>query len=154
MFQLFAHVTRKIRASPSTNRSKVIKTRHSSRKFIPAAKCLALTLLFLAPGDSRLSFAFRICTTTVSNIIKETCIVLKEVLTDKFVKPPRCETDCLEMAKDFEEIWNLPNVVGAFDRKHIQIEVPQTVEHSSITIKNFLVYFSLLFLIPTTVLLW
>ena len=74
---------------------------------------------------------------TVSSIIKETCIVLKEVLTNKFVKPPRCETDWLEIARDFEEIWNLPNVVDALDEKHIQIEAPANSERSSITIKNF-----------------
>ena len=37
-------------------------------------------------------------------IIKETCIVLKDVLTDKFIQPPRCETDWLEIVRDFEEI--------------------------------------------------
>ena len=74
---------------------------------------------------------------TVSSIIKETCIVLKEVLTNKFVKPPRCETDWLEIARDFEEIWNSPNVVDALDEKHIQIEAPANSERSSITIKNF-----------------
>ena len=124
MFQLFAHVTRKIWASPSTNWSKVIKTRYSFQKSIPAAERLALTLRFLASGDSQksLSFAFRIEITTLSNIIKETCIVLNEVLTDEFVKPPRCETDLLEITRDFEEIWSLPNVVGALDGKHIQTE--------------------------------
>ena len=42
------------------------------RKPIPAAKRLALTLRFLTSGDSKksLSFAFRIGTKTVSNIIK------------------------------------------------------------------------------------
>ena len=65
------------------------------RKSISAAERVALTLRYLASGDSpkSLSFAFRIGTTTVSNIIKKTCIVLKDVLTDKFVKTPRCETD-------------------------------------------------------------
>ena len=47
---------------------------------------------FLASGERQksLSFAYRIGTTAVSNIIKETCIILKEVLTNKFVKRPRC----------------------------------------------------------------
>ena len=63
-------------------------------KSIPAAEVLALNLRFLASGDSQksLNFTFRIATTTISNIIKETCIVLAKVLTDKFVRPPRCET--------------------------------------------------------------
>ena len=75
------------------------------RKSIPSAESLTLILRFLASGDSQKSpsFTFRIGTTTVSNIIKETCLVLKEVLTYKVVKPPRCETDWLEIASDFEE---------------------------------------------------
>ena len=57
------------------------------RKSMPAAERLAFTLRFLASVDSQksLSFAFRIGTTTVSNIINETCIALKEVLTDRFI---------------------------------------------------------------------
>ena len=30
----------------------------------------------------------------------------------------------MEIARDFEESWNLPNIAGALDGKHIQIEVP------------------------------
>ena len=75
------------------------------RQSIPSAESLTLILRFLASGDSQKSpsFTFRIGTTTVSKFIKETCLVLKEVLTYKFVKPPRCETDWLEIASDFEE---------------------------------------------------
>ena len=76
------------------------------RKSKPAAECLAFTLQFLASDDGQksLSFAFCIGNGTVTNIIKEACIVLKEFLTDKSVKPPRCERDWLEIARDFEEI--------------------------------------------------
>ena len=72
---------------------------------MPAAERLALTLRFLAYGDSQksISFVFSIVTTTVSNIIKETCFVLKEILTDRFVKLPRCETDWLEIARYLKE---------------------------------------------------
>ena len=118
---------------------KLSKQNTRFRMSTPPAECLAFTVRFLVSGDSQksLSFTFRIGTTTVSSIIKETCIVLKEVLTNKFVKPPRCETDWLEIARDFEEIWNLPNVVDALDEKHIQIEASANSERSSITIKNF-----------------
>ena len=72
---------------------------------MPAAERLALTLRFLASGDSQksISFVFSIVTTTVSNIIKETCFVLKEILTDRFVKLPSCETDWLEIARYLKE---------------------------------------------------
>ena len=72
---------------------------------MPAAERLALTLRFLASGDSQksISFVFSIVTTTVSNIIKETCFVLKEILTDRFVKLLRCETGWLEIARYLKE---------------------------------------------------
>ena len=96
------------------------------RKAIPAAERLALTLRYLASGDSQksLSFAFRIGTTTVSNTVSETCIAIKETLSVKFLRLPRCPTDWLEIARDFEDFWDMPNIVGALDRKHIQIEAP------------------------------
>ena len=49
---------------------------------MPVAGRLALTLRFSASGDSQKSpsFVCRIGTTTVSNSIKETCIVLKGTL--------------------------------------------------------------------------
>ena len=110
------------------------------KKSILAAERLTLTLRFLASGDSQksLSFTFRIGTTTVSNIIKETCNV-----TEKFVKPSRCETDWLEIARDFEEIWNLPNIVGALDGKHIQTEAPA---NSGTLFHNYKGFFSIVLL--------
>ena len=61
---------------------KITKEDTRFRKSIPAGERLALTLRFLASGDSQksLSFSYRMGTTTVSNIIKETCIALHEVL--------------------------------------------------------------------------
>ena len=118
----------------------------SFTKSIPVAECLALTLQLLASGDSRkfLSFAFRIGTTAISDIIRETFIVLKEVLTNKFTKPPSCEIDWSEIARDFEEIWNLPKVVGALDRKHIHIEASV---NSGILFRNNKGFFSIVLLV-------
>ena len=105
---------------------KISKKDTRLRNAIPAAERLALTLRFLASGDSQksLSFAFRIGTTTVSNIISETCIAIKESLCIKFLRPPRSQTDWLEIVKDFEDFWDMLNIVGALDGKHIQIEAP------------------------------
>ena len=91
------------------------------RKAIPTAERLALTLRFLASGDSQksLSFAFRIGTTTVSNINSETCIAIKEELGTKFLRPPRRPPDWLEISRDFEGFCDMPYVIGALDGKHI-----------------------------------
>ena len=115
------------------------------RKAIPAAERLMLTLRFLASGDGQksLSFAFRIGTTTVSNIISETCIAIKEKLGTKFLRPPRCPSDWLEISRDFEDFWDMPNVIGALDGKHIQIEAPA---NSGTLFHNYKGFFSIVLL--------
>ena len=88
-------------------------------------------------------FCFSYCSYNSQNIIKERFIVLKIVLTDKFAKPTRCETDWLEIARDFQEISNLTNVVSALDGKHIQIEAPA---NSGMLFRNYKVFFSIILL--------
>ena len=119
------------------------------RKAIPTAEGLALTLCFLASGDSQksLSFAFRIGTTTVSNIISETCIAIKEELGTKFLRLPRCPSDWLEISRDFvvdfEGFCDMPYVIGALDGKHIQIEEPA---NSGTLFHNYKGFFSIVLL--------
>ena len=64
---------------------------------------------------------------TVSNIITETCDATYNVLSKAFLQPPLSADEWLAIAKDFEEQWNLPHVVGALDEKHIRIQcLPDT----------------------------
>ena len=60
------------------------------RKSIPAAERLAITLRFLATGDSQqsLSFSCRLGKATVSKIISETCKAIYTVLKDPYLTPP------------------------------------------------------------------
>ena len=57
------------------------------RAAISAEERLAVTLRFLATGDSQqsLSFSFRLGKTTVSNIIAETSEAIYEVLKDEYL---------------------------------------------------------------------
>ncbi|KAJ8942352.1 hypothetical protein NQ314_007010 [Rhamnusium bicolor] len=96
-----------------------------SREPISPAERLSVTLRFLASGDSMtsLSYAFRLGKTTISNIIKETCIAIWNVLkNDAFLKPS--EEEWLRISQDFENQWNLPHCIGAIDGKHVAIQAP------------------------------
>ena len=71
------------------------------RKSIPAAERLAITLCFLATGDSQqsLSFSYRLGKATVSKIISETCKAIYTVLKDPYLTPPGSKEEWLEISK-------------------------------------------------------
>ena len=95
------------------------------RKSIPAAERLALTLRYLASGDSQqsLTFSFRISASTTSRILNETSAAIWENLT-QYVKPPESREDWLRIEREFKETWNFGHCIGAIDGKHIAMENP------------------------------
>ena len=96
------------------------------RKAIPAQERLALTLRFLASGESQisLSFSFRIGHRTVGRIINETCDAIYNTLLEQYMSAPNNEEEWKRIAEEFKELWQLPHVIGAIDGKHVQIEAP------------------------------
>lgn len=60
---------------------------------------------------------------TIREIILETCEIIWECLSVVYVAQPNLK-DYEETAKDFENIWNMPNCLGAIDGKHISIQRP------------------------------
>ena len=83
-------------------------------KTIPSAERLCLTLHCLAYGGSQqsLSFSFRIPKSTICSIIKETCKAIWDCMSDKCVRPPKTSDNWKRIAKDFENVWNLPHCIG------------------------------------------
>ena len=96
------------------------------RQPISSKERLALTLRYLATGDSQqtISFSFRIGRTTVCNIIYETCLTIWEVLSKIYLRPPTSSVDWKNIAGEFSKLWNFPHCLGAIDGKHIGIECP------------------------------
>lgn len=109
------------------------------RKAITPEERLALTLRFLATGDSQqsLSFSFRIGKATLSRIIAETCDAIYEVLKDAYLSVPKTKDDWLKISQDFEEKWNMPHAVGCIDCKHIRIECPKLTGTQYYNYKGF-----------------
>ena len=115
------------------------------RRSISPEERLAVTLRFLATGDAQqsLSFSFRIGKSTLSKVISETCQMIYECLKDKFLQPPETESDWGKIARSFEELWNMPNVIGSIDGKHIRIQCPKL---SGTQFYNYKGFFSIVLL--------
>ena len=76
------------------------------RQPIEAAERLALTIRYLASGNSQqsMSFAYRLGRTTVSNIIQDTCLAIWDALSETYLKPPSTSEDWKHIAGDLSSI--------------------------------------------------
>lgn len=66
---------------------------------------------------------FYVSKSTVSNIIRDTCKIIWDKLSPKYLPQPTTE-DFVRYARDFQDKWNMPNCIGAIDGKHIVIQSP------------------------------
>ncbi|XP_036339354.1 putative nuclease HARBI1 [Rhagoletis pomonella] len=86
---------------------------------------LSLALLYLSQGLSMqsISGSYKLGKETVRKIVFETCEVIWRLLSPVYVSEPT-ESQYQDIAKDFYNIWNIPNCVGAIDGKHVAIKCP------------------------------
>lgn len=79
----------------------------------------------MATGDSLFNIAasYRVGLSTLRSVIQETCSVMIKVLAPDYLKVPT-EEKWISISKGFNDIWNLPNCLGAVDGKHITIKAP------------------------------
>uniref|UniRef100_A0A8C6NS72 DDE Tnp4 domain-containing protein n=1 Tax=Nothobranchius furzeri TaxID=105023 RepID=A0A8C6NS72_NOTFU len=95
------------------------------RESIEAKQRLAVTLRFLATGEtfSSLAFQYRLGKSTVANSVHMTCRAI-----EKRMKRSQFTLFSEEMWRDvasaFWKEWNFPNCIGAIDGKHITIAAP------------------------------
>lgn len=96
------------------------------RMSIPPSERLALTICFLATGESfqSLSFQFRIGKATVSGIVTEVCDAIYDVLGKDFLQTPNQGEKWNKIAELLYTRWNIPNNFRAIDGKRILIQKP------------------------------
>ena len=97
------------------------------RKALPPGLKLAITLRFLASGDSyhSLMYGFRVAHNTISLVIREVCQAIVEELGEEVVKTPTTPEDWKVVAEQFRTRWQFPHALGAIDGKHIAIKCPK-----------------------------
>ncbi|XP_064610679.1 uncharacterized protein LOC135474919 [Liolophura sinensis] len=95
------------------------------RKAIPAKERLALTLRFLATGDSyeSLAYLFRIPANTISGIVPVVCKAIYKALKDG-IKFPRSAVEWEVVAEAYKKLCHFPHCIGALDGKHVVLKAP------------------------------
>ena len=115
-------------------REKITKKDTPMRKPISAEERLIITLRYLSAGMSQqtLSYNFRVGRTTISNILREVCQAIYEVLAPIYMKAPIRKEEWRSIVQDFQEIWDMPHTLGAIDGKHIRMDCPKTTGTTSL----------------------
>ena len=94
----FDHLLGLLREKKITKKDTVL------REAITAEERLAITLRYLTSGISQqdLCWSFRVGRTTVSNILKEVCTAIYDVLSPMYLRPPSTEDEWRHIAKDLD----------------------------------------------------
>ncbi|XP_054720872.1 uncharacterized protein LOC129230496 [Uloborus diversus] len=103
----------------------IVKENTVMREAIPAGEILAITLRYLATGEtqSSIAFNFRVAQNTISGIIPVVCKAITQVLKEE-MRVPKTREEWLKISEEFFMQWNFPNCIGALDGKHIKIAPP------------------------------
>lgn len=97
------------------------------RKALQPGLKLAITLRFLATGDSykSLMYGFRVPHNTISLVVKEVCRAIILEYAVEVIQCPTTEQEWRDIAELFERRWNFPHALGALDGKHVAMRQPR-----------------------------
>ena len=97
------------------------------REPLAAGLKIALTLRFLATGESyhSLGFQFRIGHNTASLFVPQVCDAIREEYEAEQFTTPSTPAGWLEVEKKFSVRWNWHHCCGALDGKHVKIVKPK-----------------------------
>ncbi|KAK5650048.1 hypothetical protein RI129_001077 [Pyrocoelia pectoralis] len=98
------------------------------RQSISARHQLIVTLRFLVTGNTyrSLMYNFRISESTISLFIPKVSRAIYKNLQKEYIKCPNTTSEWLNVANDFNQLWNFPNGIAAMDGKHVTFRAPST----------------------------
>lgn len=83
-----------------------------------------------------MGFSFRMGTSTIATIVKETCTAIWKVFVPIHMPPLNADL-CKKTANEFHMKWNFPNCFGAIDGKHVRIICPRQSGSNFYNYKHF-----------------
>jgi len=97
------------------------------RPALEAGLKLALTIRFLATGNSykSLAFGFRVGPNTISLFIPQVCEAIIAEYGPEVLVTPRNPQEWRRITDTFKNRWNFPHCVGAIDGKHVAVKKPK-----------------------------
>ena len=104
---------------------RIVKRNTRMRSPISPSERLALTLRFLATGETFRSldeFQFRVSRTAISYIVLEVCEAILSKLRTLCLQFPSTVEEWKAIEIKFSERWNFPHCVGALDGKHVVMQ--------------------------------
>ncbi|XP_052814130.1 uncharacterized protein LOC128241217 [Mya arenaria] len=107
-------------------------TPHSQKKdtrflyALPAGIKLAITLRYMASGDTYASLAYDygVAAGSVCHFVPEVYAALLKEYKDDVLTIPNTPDAWLKVATQRERWWNMPHTLGALDGKHVKIKKP------------------------------
>ncbi len=85
--------------------------------------------------------AWRVGYSTIGKVVMAVCEAIIAEFEDEVLRIPRDAADWRAVARRFEERWNLPHCLGAFDGKRCKISQPP---HSGSLYFNYKKFFSII----------
>ena len=106
--------------------ARIVKQDTFYRKALTPGLKLALTLRYLATGDSyhSLMYGFRVASNTISKFIPEVCNAIIEEYAPEVLACPTTPEAWKAVSDKFTQRWQFPHCLGALDGKHIRMKAP------------------------------
>lgn len=92
----------------------------------------------MATGESEVSldFAFRVSQSWISVIVRSVFRAIRKHMMSVYLMQ-KTTSELYQISKEFERMWDFPNVVGAIDGKHVRIKCPPNSTSVFFNYKDF-----------------